>query len=896
MSLKISEYTTEQTTIEDTDRQELSTEIAPSTWETRWYSITSLFAKIKAMIFDDFIEHTLTNDANKVPASDAVFAAIGAVPVPNLNEVLVEGNETLGTNIKVNDADAIELENASLLKKGTYDFGGLGGISRICGVGYEDMWQSGIHHVFDNMGFLRESTNCFNIIPDAGFDSTLRFQVGSRWVLDDGTTYVCLNATPGSVDWDLIPSVPTLQDVTDAGNTTTNAIWATDLKSFSGSQVTTLTADGKIDYTPDNTIPANKTYLEITPPTATRAITFKDESGTVAFLSDITGGATPTLQEVLDTGNTTTTNIVMNNSTLGVIDVASAHYALYKFDKITTNNGDLTFPIAGGILARIDDLNDKQDKSVEVTGSITAVLNKYYIATATATFTDPTPAQGKGFIVLVRNGTATIGGVAYSTAGTLVYRYYNSGAWATYTFGASSGGDVVGPASATTDNIAVFNGTTGKIIKDGGATIAGINTNAVDLVTVKLAEAINKGQAVYVSGANGTNILVSKASNTSEATSSKTLGLLATSGATNAIVNVVTSGLLDGINTSAATIGDPVWLGTSGNLIYGLASKPYAPAHLVYIGVVSRVSATVGEIIVKVQNGFELKEIHDVDLITNAPTNNQALVYESSSSLWKNKSLTTADIASSTDKNYVTDAQAVVIGNTSGTNSGNETTTTIGTLINGATSKTTPVDADQVALMDSAASNIIKKLSWANIKATLKTYFDTIYQAVGTYLTASNNLSDLTNTTTARTNLKILQAENAAIITNNTITATAITGLSFSAAANKIYYIYGAMRFGSGGVGGTRFSVTIPTGATIGFELIGTASSQVNTSNANIDAGASLSIAFCTVTSSAGVLHFKGTIETSSTAGTVQLNFAAGIAGQTSQINKLGTYLIAIEK
>ena len=36
---------------------------------------------------------------------------------------------------------------------------------------------------------------------------------------------------------------------------------------------------------------------------------------------------------------------------------------------------------------------------------------------------------------------------------------------------------------------------------------------------------------------------------------------------------------------------------------------------------------------------------------------------------------TTADIAASTDKNYVTDAQAVVIGNTSGINSGNQTIT-----------------------------------------------------------------------------------------------------------------------------------------------------------------------------------------------------------------------------
>lgn len=56
-----------------------------------------------------------------------------------------------------------------------------------------------------------------------------------------------------------------------------------------------------------------------------------------------------------------------------------------------------------------------------------------------------------------------------------------------------------------------------------------------------------------------------------------------------------------------------------------------------------------------------------------------------------------------------------------GTNTGDETTTTAGALINGATSKTTPVDADYLGLMDSAASNILKKLSWANLKAAIWT-------------------------------------------------------------------------------------------------------------------------------------------------------------------------------
>lgn len=158
--------------------------------------------------------------------------------------------------------------------------------------------------------------------------------------------------------------------------------------------------------------------------------------------------------------------------------------------------------------------------------------------------------------------------------------------------------------------------------------------------SVKYAEALTIGQAVYVSGASGTNMLVSKADNSTEATSSKTLGLVTASGAENYQGEVITEGLLAGLNTSTATDGDAVWLGTNGNLIfwhYGLTTKPVAPAHLVFIGVVTRVSATVGEIFVKPQNGFELDELHDV-LIVN-PTNDQVVAYDLATGLWKNKTI-----------------------------------------------------------------------------------------------------------------------------------------------------------------------------------------------------------------------------------------------------------------
>jgi hypothetical protein len=56
---------------------------------------------------------------------------------------------------------------------------------------------------------------------------------------------------------------------------------------------------------------------------------------------------------------------------------------------------------------------------------------------------------------------------------------------------------------------------------------------------------------------------------------------------------------------------------------------------------------------------------------------------------------------------------------------------TVAAAIHGATGKTTPVDADEVGLVDSADSNKLKKLTWANIKATLKTYFDGLYAPPG---------------------------------------------------------------------------------------------------------------------------------------------------------------------
>jgi hypothetical protein len=78
----------------------------------------------------------------------------------------------------------------------------------------------------------------------------------------------------------------------------------------------------------------------------------------------------------------------------------------------------------------------------------------------------------------------------------------------------------------------------------------------------------------------------------------------------------------------------------------------------------------------------------------------------------------------------VTSTNVTALSNLSGTNTGDETTARIATINHGATVKTTPVDADEVNGQDSASSFSLVKTTWLNIKAYLKTYFDTLYQAV----------------------------------------------------------------------------------------------------------------------------------------------------------------------
>jgi hypothetical protein len=153
---------------------------------------------------------------------------------------------------------------------------------------------------------------------------------------------------------------------------------------------------------------------------------------------------------------------------------------------------------------------------------------------------------------------------------------------------------------------------------------------------------IPAGSIVYISGATGNRPLITLSQANNDANSAQTMGFTKTVIANNAFGYVIVRGEVENLNTSALTEGDQLYLSPTVAGAY-TTTKPVAPQHLVYVGIVIRAHPTLGAILVAVQNGYELGEIHDV--LLTAPANNDLLAYESSTDLWKNKSASTLGLA-----------------------------------------------------------------------------------------------------------------------------------------------------------------------------------------------------------------------------------------------------------
>lgn len=223
----------------------------------------------------------------------------------------------------------------------------------------------------------------------------------------------------------------------------------------------------------------------------------------------------------------------------------------------------------------------------------------------------------------------------------------------------------------TTAGTMSWNATDGTAdLKMGGANVT-LQVGQEELVRVVNKTGANlleaNYQAVRISGAQGNRLKVSLAKADNDANSADTIGLV-TETINNNLEGFVTSvGLVRNIDTTG-DLQTETW--ADGDMLYLSATtagkvtniKPQAPQHGVRMGYVVRAHKTQGQIYVKVDNGYELDELHNV-LITD-PVTQDILTYDETltGGLWINRNIWTAIGATEVGKGFLSipDADAVI--------------------------------------------------------------------------------------------------------------------------------------------------------------------------------------------------------------------------------------------
>ena len=175
----------------------------------------------------------------------------------------------------------------------------------------------------------------------------------------------------------------------------------------------------------------------------------------------------------------------------------------------------------------------------------------------------------------------------------------------------------------------------------GGNIVARMTEDSLVRVTNRTGVSIPKGSVVYVSGAQGNRPTIALADADLEMTSTSVLGVTAEAIADLGEGFVMTGGVLRDVNTAAFTEGAVLWLSqTAGGMTQ---TRPTQPAHGVLVGYCIRSHATAGQTFIKIQNGQELDELHDV--LISGLTDNDILSYDAAAGLWKNRSFSAEGLA-----------------------------------------------------------------------------------------------------------------------------------------------------------------------------------------------------------------------------------------------------------
>ena len=402
------------------------------------------------------------------------------------------------------------------------------------------------------------------------------------------------------------------------------------------------------------------------------------------------------------------------------------------------------------------------------------------------------------FLIRFVNGNTTSATLNINSLGAIPLHRNNDGALI--------GGDIIDGA----EMLCVYNSTTNRFQVIGTApnTLLSYVTNAESTT-------ITKGQAVYAFGGQGDRLKVKLASNTTDALSAQTIGVvLSTSIGANQKGLIIMQGQIDGLNlfpTSTWSDGDAVYLGsTAGSFSH---TKPLAPNHLVYLGFVTTASnGSAGRMYVRVQNGYEMNEIHDVKITSLA--NNDILKYNSSNDLWENSNVL------STKQDTITGAATTIT---------SSNLTASRALISDASGKvaTNAVTSTELGYLSGVTSNIQNQIN-TKVSSSQSFLFGTSGNAtVAANTTVYNGFATGANVTLANEFTRIVVLPLACNLSNFMIRCAAQpAGNTFTVTLRKNGVDTAAVITVAGGSAGgnytTTTSVSFAAGDFVSFKIVNT--------------------------------------------------------------------------
>ena len=616
---------------------------------------------------------------------------------------------------------------------GSFDngYGGSNGISLYCSVGYELNWQAGRLKAVDSFGSpVQINVDSQLWFSDAGNSS-------NSWVNANDFAFQNGYGSGKSLYWDGMGNLHIYNNNTSI--TDGVAVSSTGITFPDGSYQTTAAAISPVPY--------------------------------------VDGAKENAIPLVFNAGTRLWTDTTQNG---GILRVAS-DFVNDSYISLQSNSGVTAIQVADGIAQKVLSLfaNGIQfsDGTLQTTAATTPDLSGYLLKTDAATTYYPLSSNPAGYLT-----SASLSG--YATQSWVTSQGYETATHAssTYLAKANNLSELTATASTARTNLglgtaAVANfgdfiqspavaATDGQIPIWDAATSRSIwqDNNARTLfATVRNASGalMPKGSIVYITGGTGNHAIVSLAKANSEATSSRTFGILSADLPNNTDGQAIVTGYLSGVDTSLWVEGTQLYL--SPTVAGGWTStKPSAPNHLVYVAKVTRQQSQQGTVEVGIQNGYEVEELHNAAISSVA--DKDLFVYESATSLWKNKSFSTLDLLTATAAAGIYQTQAGMSSylTASAASSTYETQTHAASTYYLATNPNNYITSSALSpylLSSTATSTYFAKPTGTTSQylrgdGTTSTFStDALSATSGTYLAKASNLSDLANTATARTNL-----------------------------------------------------------------------------------------------------------------------------------------------